>query len=243
MRDACRRPPWLVPREELQCWFSLHPRPGCHLSTSQWILGEKNRDGEQVLRTSVNSLHLRRPAVAHRSPVLLHPWQSDPKLPDLVHFDLSNHYLEYLCSPTGWTVGKRNARVIITSPSQDVVSVDAAQYSMLADPHGTGRAPSGTVLKSICASCLSQLVADGEFHVPWSQHLLSCLHRILQVDLLIGARAATTIPQFLYFASPEPQDHLLGAVPRWPPTPALLLLDSIAPEDRTKISPAGSEPW
>jgi len=106
---------------------------------------------------------------------------------------------------------------------------------MLADPHGTGRAPTEAVLKSIFTSYLSQLVADGEYHVPWSRHLLSCLHRILEVDLLIGARAVTTIPQFLYFSSPEPQDYLLGAVPRWPPTPALLLLDSIAPENRPGV--------
>jgi hypothetical protein len=32
-------------------------------------------------------------------------------------------------------VAKRNARVIITSPSQDVAGLDAAQYSMLAYPH------------------------------------------------------------------------------------------------------------
>jgi hypothetical protein len=101
-------------------------------------------------------------------------------------------------------VGKRNARVIITSPSQEVAGIDAAQYSMLADPHSTGRAPPEAVLKSILTSYLSQLVADGEYHVPWSRHLLSCLHCILEVDLLIGARAVTTIPQFLYFSSPEP---------------------------------------
>ena len=235
VRDACCRPPWLVPKEELQRWFTIHLHPGCPLSTSHWILGEKDKDGQQVLGSSVSSLHLRRIAVACRFPVLLHPWQSDPKLPDLVRFNLSNHYIEYLLSPTGWTVGKRNARVIITSPSQDVAGMDAAQYSMLADPHGTGRAPTEAVLKSIFTSYLSQLVADGEYHVPWSRHLLSCLHRILEVDLLIGARAVTTIPQFLYFSSPEPQDYLLGAVPRWPPTPALLLLDSIAPENRPGV--------
>ena len=125
--------------------------------------------------------------------------------------------------------------MIITSPSQDVAGLDAAQYSMLADPHGTGRAPSEAVLKSIVTSYLSQLVADGEYHVPWSRHLLSCLQRNLKVDLLIGARAVTAIPQFLYFASPEPQDYLLGAIPRWPLMPALLLLDSIAPEDRACV--------
>ena len=111
---------------------------------------------------------------------------------------------------------------------------------MLADPHCTGRAPSEAVLRSIFTSSLSQLVADGEYHVPWSRHLLSCLHRILEVDLLIGARAVTTIPQFLYFASPEPQDYLLGAVPHWPTMPALLLLDSIAPEDRPSVLQQGA---
>ncbi len=49
--------------------------------------------------------------------------------------------------------------------------------------------------------------------------------------MLIGTRAVTTIPQFQYFASSEPQNLLLGA--HRPLTPALLLLDSIAPEDRS----------
>ena len=49
------------------------------------------------------------------------------------------------------------------------------------------------------------------------------------------ARAVTTIPPFLYFASPEPRDYLLGAVPRWPLMPALFLLDSVAPEDRASV--------
>jgi hypothetical protein len=118
---------------------------------------------------------------------------------------------------------------------------------MLAAPLGTGRVPSEAVLKSIFTSYLSQLVADGEYHVAWSRHLLSCLHRISKVDLLIGARAVTTIPQFLYFASPEQQDYLHGAVPRWPLMPALPLLDSIAPEDRASVlqeaASHGSEVW
>ncbi len=129
--------------------------------------------------------------------------------------------------------GKKRVSAIITSPSQDVAGLDAAQYFMLAGPHGPGSLRG--VLKSILTSYLSQLLADGKYHVAWSCHELSCLHRILKVDLLIGAKAVTTIPQILYFASPEPRDYMLGAVPRWPLMPVLLLLDSIAPEDRASV--------
>jgi hypothetical protein len=51
MQNAYCWPPWLVPKEELQRWFTLHSHPGCPLSTSQWILGEKDKDGQQVLST------------------------------------------------------------------------------------------------------------------------------------------------------------------------------------------------
>ena len=75
-------------------------------------------------------------------------------------------------------------------------------------------------------------MVDRVYHVPWSRHLLSCLHNILDAHLLVGARAVTYNPHFAYFCSPDPVDVVLGADLDWKPCDALLLLDSFAPERR-----------
>ena len=120
------------------------------------------------------------------------------------------------------------------------MGLDAAQYGMLMDLYGMTEAPapSESLLHSVTTSCLSQEQADSYYHVPWSRHLLACLHRILAVDLLVGARAVTLNPHFAHFYSPDlarASDCSLGAVQDWPAIPALLLLDSFAPEDRPGI--------
>jgi hypothetical protein len=53
--------------------------------------------------------------------------------------------------------------------------------------------------------------------------------------LLIGASAVTYNPHFRYFSTPVPGDSEFGAVQIWPPKPALLLLDSFAPECRQTV--------
>ncbi len=42
-------------------------------------------------------------------------------------------------------------------------------------------------------------------------------------------------PHFRYFSSPVPGDSEFGAVQEWPPEPALLLLNSFAPESRQRV--------
>ncbi len=70
-----------------------------------------------------------------------------------------------------------------------------------------------------------------DWHVPWSRHLLACLHRITGAELLIGARAVTRHPRFQHYASPFPGDQSLGAVLDWPDVEALCLLDTFEQDD------------
>ena len=107
-------------------------------------------------------------------------------------------------------------RQLLESPNQDV-------------------APSESFLCNVVASCHSQERADAEYHVPWSRHLLACLRRILAVDFVVGTRAVVSNPHYQHFLSPVETDSSLGALTDWPPQPALLLLDSFAPEDRSNI--------
>ncbi len=81
-------------------------------------------------------------------------------------------------------------------------------------------------------SCLAQQQADGLWHVPWSRHLLACLHRITGAELLIGIRAVARHPHFQHYLSPFSGDQILGAVLIWPDVEDLLLLDSFEPNDR-----------
>jgi hypothetical protein len=51
----------------------------------------------------------------------------------------------------------------------------------------------------------------------------------------MGASAVTYTPHFRYFSSPVPGDSEFGAVQEWPPEPALLVVDSFAPESRQTV--------
>jgi hypothetical protein len=42
-------------------------------------------------------------------------------------------------------------------------------------------------------------------------------------------------PHFPHFVSPHPSDQCLGAVKKWPPVPALLVIDSFAPDMRGPV--------
>jgi len=123
--------------------------------------------------------------------------------------------------------------VAITGPGDIAVGLDAAQYGMLQDQ--LIQQPNEAFLCSIVTSCRSQSLADSEYHVPWSRHLLSCLHHVLEIDLLVGARAVTYNPHFAYFCSPGTADAELGSAVDWKPLSMLLLLDSFAPENRTTV--------
>jgi hypothetical protein len=92
-------------------------------------------------------------------------------------------------------------------------------------------------LESISASCRAQKTADLEYHVPWSRHLIASLRWRTSCELLVGASAVTYNPHFPHFVSPESphqSDECLG-VEKWPPVPALLVIDSFAPHMRGPV--------
>ena len=230
LKAACKREAWMVPCSELRRWYAFtHHSP----SSSQWALGPGGLDGQQILGGLDRNLCMRRVVEVPSVPSLLHPWQIDPPLPTSVCIDLSNHLPQFLPSPEGWDVCKRNGRVTITGPGHIAVGMDAAQYGMLLDQQA--QTLHEAFLNSVVASCRLQGIADGEYHVPWSRHLLSCLRGILGTDLLVGARAVTFNPHFAHFCSPDAEDSALGAEVEWEPLAALLLLDSFAPENRLVV--------
>ena len=116
--------------------------------------------------------------------------------------------------------------------------MDAAQYGLLLTTcyeQDIQRTPLPKFLVRICESCRSQQEADQEYCVPWSRHLLANIKWITGSELLIGASAVTYNPHFLHFSSPYPTDVHLGAVDEWPQVPALLVLDSFAPQMRCRL--------
>jgi ribonuclease HI len=230
LQVACRRDAWMVPCSDLRRWYTYSHHSS---SSSQWVLGSSGPDGQQVLGGIERSLCLRRVVQGQRVPSLLHPWQLDPPLPPSVRIDLSNHFPQFLPSPEGWNVCKRNGRITITGPEHIAVGMDAAQYGMLFDQKG--HACHEAFLNHVVSCCRSQDTADGEYHVPWSRHLLACLRGVLETDVLVGARAVTYHPHFAHFCSPEATDAALGADMDWEPLATLLLLDSFAPENRLTI--------
>ena len=244
LQDACTRPPWLVARADLP----LHRQRnnlGINSSHQQWRLESGGIDGQQVLRGVACGIQPKRGRGGWQPLVVLHPWQSDPPLPDRVRVDLSNHFPQSLPSPEGWEICQRNARVLITDPFHRTVGISSAQYGMLktlmhsADP--TTAPPAESFLVSVRTSCLSQAQADSTHHVHWSRHLLTCLRNITSADVLVGARAVTFNPHFQHFSSPDPADAGLGAVYHWPAMPMLLVLDSFQPSARQEILQRASQ--
>ena len=119
----------------------------------------------------------------------------------------------------GWSVCKRNARVIITGPEHVVVGLDAAQYGnngMLLVTANQDVVPSELFMQNMVISCYSQQQADEDYCVPWSRHLLACLCGILTVDFIVGTRAATSNPHYQHFFSPVETDSCFGAPKDWP---------------------------
>jgi hypothetical protein len=88
---------------------------------------------------------------------------------------------------------------------------------------------------SISALCRAQKASDLEYHVPWSRYLTASLCWGTGCELLVGASAVTYNPHFPHFVSLYPSDECLGAVKKWPPGPALLVIDSFAPRMRGPV--------
>ena len=235
LREACSRPRWTVPIADLKERFSA-PVPAASAGSGLGLLTGQN--GQSCITGHFQRRSTRARLTALLPPTL-YPWQLDPPLPANVTIDLANHHQRTLPAPTGWEILQRNGQTFITPPGQATVSIDQAQFGMLRTLH-SGEQPdqqelSISFLTHLRESCMAQRRADGLWHVPWSRHLLACLHRITAAELLIGARAVARHPHFHHYASPFPGDQSLGAVQDWPDVEALLLLDSFEPDDRPAL--------
>ena len=237
LRDACCRPRWLVPVADLKELFST---PDLAVASAGSGLGLSPGQSGQTCITGHFQRRSRRARLNALQPPTLYPWQLDPPLPANVTMDLTNHYPKTLPAPLGWEILQRNGQTFITSPGQATVSLDQALFGMLfmlySEEQPDDQLPvSVSFLAHLRESCLAQRRADGLWHVPWSRHLLACLHKITRAELLIGARAVTRHPHFQHYASPFPGDQKLGAVLDWPVVEALVLLDSFEPGDRPAL--------
>ena len=90
-------------------------------------------------------------------------------------------------------------------------------------------------------------MADLDYYVHWSRHLLACISQVTGAEALIGASAVTYNPHFTSFLSPFECDQRLGALSQWPDVPVLLVLDSFPPFRRVQLlqqaSMHGSGTW
>ena len=95
--------------------FDMRRAPQGRPVGRQWVLGSERADGQRTMQGISWGVRPRKREVIWRPLALLHPWQSDPPLPNHVTVDLSNHYPMKLPGPVGWEVWQRNARVFISS--------------------------------------------------------------------------------------------------------------------------------
>lgn len=233
LRDACARPCWTVAQDEFYAghYFTGSREGG---TAPSWKLQPTDSSGQLELTGLVRYIAQRRQVMIPRPAVILHPWQAEPPLPPRVTIDISHHLPRPLPAPKGWEILQRNGRVWLTEGSHGVVRLDAAHYGMLlaADCDQAEQVPTTQFLVKLSKSCRAQQDADRRHFVHWSRHLLADIKQITGAQLLIGASAVMFNPHFLHFVSPHLPDVHLGAVEDWPQLPALLVLDSFAPQLR-----------
>jgi hypothetical protein len=242
LRDACSRSPWMVSRED---WYAGHFLPNSSIGAlipRSWRLREEAGQGQLKLGNIARCISARRVLKLCSPPVPLplHPLQPDPPLPSKVVIDVSNHTRCALPSPEGWEILRRtrNGRVWIVERNRRVAQLDRSQYGMLlaryTDINGQSTPPAG-FLSSLGASCRAQRMADPEYYVHWSRHLLTSLRQATGAEALVGASAVTYNLHFTSFHSPFGCDQSLGALSTWPDVPVLLILDSFAPSRRAHL--------
>ena len=78
-------------------------------------------------------------------------------------------------------------------------------------------------------------MADLEYYVHWSRHLLASIRQATGAEALIGASAVTYNPHCTSFLSPFECDQSLGALSTWPDVPVLLIQDSFHPSRRAHL--------
>ena len=236
LKDACARPSWTVAQDEFYAGHYFTGSRECGTAPS-WKLQAANSTGQLELTGLVLCITQRRHGIVPRPTVILHPWQMEPPLPSRITIDISHHLPRSLPAPAGWEILQRNGRVWLTEHSNGIARLDAAHYNMLL---ATGcdqaeQVPTAQFLVTLSESCRAQQDADRRHFVHWSRHLLADIKQITRTELLIGASAVMFNPHFLHFASPHPPDVHLGAVVDWPQLPALLVLDSFAPQHRGQM--------
>ena len=235
--EAYNRPCWTVTKDEFYGDHCFTSPTGSDIAPT-WKLQSDNPSGQMKFVGVVQYISQRRCWDVPRPILVAHPWQADPPLPSRVTIDVAHHHPKSLPAPDNWEIIQRNGRVWIAEHNNRVVKMDAAQYGMLLTScyeQDIQRAPLLKFLLRICESCRAQQDADQEYCVPWSRHLLANIRWITGSKLLIGASAVTYNPHFLHFSSPYPTDVHLGAVDEWPQVPALLVLDSFAPQMRCRL--------
>jgi hypothetical protein len=171
-----------------------------------------------------------------RPGVILHPWQAEPPLPGRVAIDFSHHHPQSLPAPTGWVIIQRNGRVWLVEQHSRVTKKTTAQYNLplaISGDQEAASAPTTQFLVDIRTSCRAKNVADLEYYVHWSRHLLANIRCRTGCELLLRASAVIYNPH--YFASPHLLDEHRGAVTEWPMVPALLLIDSFALHLRCQV--------
>jgi hypothetical protein len=91
----------------------------------------------------------------HRSLSLLHPWQSDPPLPNHVTIDLSHHHPKQMHCPQDWEVMQRNdcqkRHVSVQYRCSTVLGVLINLKSRLSND-----GPSEVTLYQLTITCLAQ---------------------------------------------------------------------------------------
>ena len=78
-------------------------------------------------------------------------------------------------------------------------------------------------------------MADLEYYVHWSRHLLASIRQATGAEALIGASAVTYNPHFTFSLSQFVFDQSLGALSKWPDVLVLLILDSFHPSRRAHL--------
>ncbi len=102
--------------------------------------------------------------------------QNLPPPPGRVTIHVSHHHPQSLPDPIGWERIQRNWRIWMVEQNSRVIKIDAAQYNMLLAIRGDqeiASAPTTQFLVDISTSCRAQRVADLEYYVHWSMHLLA----------------------------------------------------------------------
>ena len=165
----------------------------------------------------------------------LHPWQSSPRLPDAVTFDLASDAPDLIPAPPGWELLRRNGRLLVRDPSGLTCQLDAAQAAMLELMNPGMEQP--TLLSAMVRACNAQQYRDDGRASPvhWSRHLLACIARITGARGLIGCCSVTFHPHFWWYSSLDSDDEVFGSQREWPAEDCVLILDAYPPAERRAL--------